>query len=83
MIKTHYSMFKPAGEGVSDGLVTVKIVEEQRHNLTIIVIASDGLTFSKAETFHSAGYLFDLFMFFASLELVTLRSIKSVGLTEI
>ncbi len=83
MIKTHYSMLKPPGEGLGEGLVTIKLVEEQRHELKILVTSADGLSFSKAELTHRMGYLFDMFMYFASLETVSLDAVKSVGLAEL
>jgi hypothetical protein len=81
MTKIHYSMSKPAGDDWY-GDVTVKIVGERPHEFKMIVTNDRGLSFSKTESNSRIGVFFDLFMYFASLETVSLSQVKKVGFVE-
>lgn len=79
---TLYSMFKLAGEGWSEGLVSIMLVEEHHHDLVIVVKDTVGLCFTRVEPNTRVGYLFDQFMHFASLESISVDVVKAAGLIE-
>jgi hypothetical protein len=76
-----YSMLKKAGEGWTEGLLQIKIIEIQHHEFNMVVSDSNGTCYSKKENNTRVGYLFDQFMYFASLETISLDAIVRDGFT--
>lgn len=82
MIKTHYSMSKPAGGGFPTGLITIGIVEETHNIFKMTITDANQNSYTKKENNYKIGLLFDLFMFFASLENVSITDIEKMGFEQ-
>lgn len=72
-------MIKPAGEGLSSGFVNIKISEDHPQQFTMTVVDSCHDVYHKKESHSRLGTLFDLFLFFASLDSVSLDDMKKTG----
>jgi hypothetical protein len=81
--KTHYSMIKPAGYGVAGDNVQIKIVEEEFNHFKIVVLSETSECWTMSEPTIRMGVLLDIFMNFASLQFISLESIKTAGLLRL
>jgi hypothetical protein len=76
-------MSKPAGNGFPAGYITIGIVEETHNNFEMTITDANQISYTKKEKNYKIGLLFDLFMFFASLEIISISDIEKNGFRSI